>query len=57
MGTQQGTLAVRKYPTDVSQASIEISGGSFSSDVTDYLKEGYGISSSSDWYTVTKKSN
>ena len=57
MGTQQGTLAVRKYPADVSQASIEISGGSFSSDVTDYLKEGYGISSSSDWYTVTKKSN
>jgi len=54
-GTQEGTLAVRQYPEGVSQAKIEISGGSFSSDVSAYLKESYSINSSSDGYTVVKE--
>ena len=55
IGSQEGTFAVRKYPVDVSKASIEILGGSFSSDVTDYVKNGYSVSLSSGWYTVAKE--
>ena len=40
IGTQSGTLAVRQFPSDAQTAKIEIFGGTFSSDVTDYLAQG-----------------
>lgn len=51
-GTKEGTLAVRLYPANASQASIKIGGGVFSSDVTPFLKEGCRVNSTADGYTV-----
>ena len=39
--TQENTLAVRMYPDDKATDSIEISGGTFSSDVSAFVKSGY----------------
>jgi hypothetical protein len=51
-GTQENTLAVRKYPEDRDNASIKISGGTFSSDVSDFLKSGFKINNTDEGYVV-----
>lgn len=48
--THEGTQAVRMYPE---LATIEISGGTFSSDVTPFVKEGCQIELTQDGYKVT----
>lgn len=52
--TQPGTLAVRKYPADAAQAVIEITGGSFSSDVSAFVKSGYIQDDSTTEFIVKK---
>lgn len=53
--TDEGALAVRQYPDgdSVLQASINISGGSFSSDVSEYVIPGYSAESSNGRFVVT----
>jgi hypothetical protein len=51
-GTQENTRAVRKYPEDRDNASIKISGGTFSSDVSDFLKSGFKINNTDEGYVV-----
>ena len=41
MATSKHALAVRKYKPEEPQASIAITGGIYSSDVSDYCAEGY----------------
>ena len=53
-GTQENTLAVRKYPEDETQAEIEILGGSFSSDVSKFVKLGYTQDDSTGEFVVKK---
>ncbi len=55
-GTQDGTLAVRKFPTDTENAQIEILGGSFSSDVSQFVGEGYSQTQTDGKYIVSKNS-
>lgn len=52
--TQPSTLAVRKYPADAVQAVIEITGGSFSSDVSAFVKSGYVQDDSTTEFIVKK---
>jgi hypothetical protein len=51
-GTQENTRAVRKYPEDRDNASIKISGGTFSSGVSDFLKSGFKINNTDEGYVV-----
>lgn len=53
-GTQEGTLAVRKYPENEPQAEIEISGGSYSTDVSQFIKAGYTQDNSTGEFVVKK---
>lgn len=54
IGTESGTLAVRKYPIDAQSASVEITGGVFNTDVSAFVKEGYKVNKVSDGYEVVK---
>lgn len=54
-GSKEGTLAVRLYPQEQTEARIEISGGSFSTDVTSFVKAGYVAKESGGRYVVGKK--
>jgi len=49
-----GTQAVRIFPADASNAKIEIFGGTYSSDVSQYLGEGYTVEIVDGKYKVTK---
>ena len=39
-GSQDGTLAVRQFPFDAANAKITVLGGTFNTDVSDYLSQG-----------------
>lgn len=51
---EENTLAVRMYPENSTQAKIIISGGSYSSDVSDFLKTGYIQDDSTNEFIVKK---
>lgn len=51
---EENTLAVRMYPENSAQAEIIISGGSYSSDVSDFLKTGYIQDDSTNEFIVKK---
>ena len=53
-GTKNGTLAVRKFPADATNAQIEIFGGSFNSDVSPYLGSECRQESSNGKYVVSQ---
>ncbi len=53
-GWEDNTLAVRMYPEGLSKAEIVISGGSYSSDVSAFLKSGYVQDDSTGEFVVKK---
>ena len=55
VGTENNTRAVRMYPEGRSNASIEISGGVFSSDVSAFVKTGYEVNTTNEGYVVVAK--
>lgn len=58
IGTQSNTCAVRMYPSEAEFAAIEIFGGKYNTDVSDYVGTDYTLVKNSDTeYTVERKSN
>lgn len=55
-GTKETTEAVRLFPNDpnYAQAQIKINGGSYNTDITEYLQEGYECKQQDGMYVVTK---
>lgn len=56
-GTQEKTLAVRQFPdkTYSPQASINITGGTYNTDVSEYLESGYIVNEKTDGDTTVYK--
>ena len=42
------------YPSDAEKATIEITGGVFSTDVADFVKDGYKVNKNAEDYEVVK---
>jgi len=55
-GTQTGAVAVRIYPNgaNYAHADIQISGGTYNTDVTEYVKDGYVCESKDGTYVVSE---